>query len=50
MRTSVAKLNDAKTLMEIHVPAEICDLWGKPPLLATEDPDQYYALLIELVQ
>lgn len=50
MRNSIAKLNDAKALVETHVPAEICDLWGKPPLLATESPKQYYALLVELVR
>jgi hypothetical protein len=48
---SVAKLNDdAKALIETHVPAEICDSWGKPPLLPTENPNQYYALLVELVR
>src|SRR5262245_27929008 len=50
MRNSIAKLNDAKALMETHVPTEIRGLLGEPPLLATESPNQYYALLIELVR
>jgi hypothetical protein len=32
------------------IPAEIRALWGEPPLLATENLDQYYALVIELVR
>jgi hypothetical protein len=39
-----------KASIETPVPAEIRDAFGKPPLLATEDPDQYDALLSELAR
>jgi hypothetical protein len=50
MTNSVSKLDDAQALIQIHVPAEIRDVLGKPPLLANEDPNQYDALLAELAR
>ena len=44
MRNSICKLDDANASIETIVPAEIRDILGKPPLLATEDPNAYYAL------
>jgi hypothetical protein len=43
-------LDDANASIETVVPAEIRDMLGKPPLLATEDPNQYYALLAKLAR
>ena len=58
MRNSICKLDDANALVETHlpaelpgdvaVPAEIRALLGESPLLATEDPNRYYALLAKL--
>ena len=47
---SLPKSENNKASIETLVPAEIRDMLGKPPLLATEDPNQYDALLTELVR
>ena len=47
---SLPKLDNNKASIETLVPAEIRDMLGKPPLLATEDPNQYDALLTELAR
>ena len=47
---SLPKLDNNKVSIETLVPAEIRDMLGKPPLLATEDPNQYDALLTELAR
>jgi hypothetical protein len=43
-------LDNTKAPIGTLVPAEIRDMLGKPPLLATEDPNQYDALLTELAR
>ena len=50
MRNSICKLDDANASIETIVPAEIRDILGKPPLLATEDPNAYYTLLAKLAR
>ena len=47
---SLPKLDNNKASIETLVPVEIRDMLGKPPLLATEDPNQYDALLTELAR
>ena len=47
---SLPKLDNNKASIETLVPAEIRDMLGEPPLLATEDPNQYDALLTELAR
>ena len=47
---SLPELDNTKALIETLVPVEIRDMLGKPPLLATEDPNQYDALLTELAR
>ena len=42
---SLPELDNTKALIETLVPVEIRDVLGEPPLLATEDPNQYDALL-----
>jgi hypothetical protein len=60
MSNPVSELNDPNPSVETHlpaevprdiaVPAEIRGLLGEPPLLATEEPNQYYALLAALAR
>jgi hypothetical protein len=47
---TLPKLDNNKASIETLVPVEIRDLLGEPPLLATEDPNQYDALLTELAR
>jgi hypothetical protein len=47
---SLPELDNTKASIETLVPAEIRDVLGEPPLLATEDPNQYDALLAELAR
>jgi hypothetical protein len=47
---SLPKLDNNKASIETLVPVEIRDVLGEPPLLATEDPNQYDALLTELAR
>ena len=47
---SLPELDNTKASIGTLVPAEIRDMLGKPPLLATEDPNQYDALLTELAR
>ena len=47
---SLPKLHNNKASIETLVPAEIRDMLGNPPLLATEDPNHYEALLTELAR
>ena len=47
---SLPELDNTKASIETLVPVEIRDMLGKPPLLATEDPNQYDALLTELAR
>jgi hypothetical protein len=42
--------SDNNKAIETLVPVEIRDVLGEPPLLATEDPNQYDALLTELAR
>jgi hypothetical protein len=49
-RQSVETRFPAKVSTSVGVPAEIRTLLGEPPLLATEDPNHYYALLAELAR
>jgi hypothetical protein len=56
MSNPASEPDDAKMLVKTHgpadvrapVPTEVRDLLGKPPLLATEDQNEYEALLAEL--
>ena len=50
MSDSVSRLNDVNALAETHVGAESRDWLGKSSLLPNEDPNQYDALLAELVR
>jgi hypothetical protein len=60
MSNPVSELNDPKASVETHlpaevpsdiaVPAEIQALLGEPPLLANEEPSDYYALLVLLAR
>ena len=47
---SLPELDNTKASIGTLVPAEIRDMLGEPPLLATEDPNQYDALLTELAR
>ena len=47
---SLPKLDNNKASIETLVPVEIRDVLGEPPLLATEDPNQYDALLTGLAR
>ena len=47
---SLPELDNTKASIGTLVLAEIRDMLGKPPLLATEDPNQYDALLTELAR
>jgi hypothetical protein len=47
---SLPKLDNNKGSIETLVPVEIRNMLGEPPLLATEDPNQYDALLTELAR
>ena len=47
---SLPKSDNNKASIETLVPVEIRDMLGEPPLLATEDPNQYDALLAVLAR
>ena len=47
---SLPELDNTKALIETLVPVEIRDVLGEPPLLATEDSNQYDALLAVLAR
>jgi hypothetical protein len=47
---SLPKSDNTKASVETLIPVEIRDVLGDPPLLATEDPNRYDALLTELAR